>query len=91
MTVEATSEIMRSYLDAFLARGDFADYFTDDVTWTTVGGGQDLQGREPVREFLVWMHTQAFPGLRRPPQGQDAGRGRRPGGTGSRFRRHPHR
>jgi steroid delta-isomerase-like uncharacterized protein len=60
MTVEATSEIMRSYLDAFLARGDFADYFTDDVTWTTVGGGQDLQGRGPVREFLVWMHTQAF-------------------------------
>jgi steroid delta-isomerase-like uncharacterized protein len=60
MTVEATSEIMRSYLDAFLARGDFADYFTDDVTWTTVGGGQDLQGREPVRDFLTWMHTQAF-------------------------------
>ena len=60
MTVEATAETMRSYLDAFLARGDFADYFTDEVTWTTVGGGQDLQGREPVREFLVWMHTQAF-------------------------------
>ena len=59
MTVEATAETMRSYLDAFLARGDFADYFIDEVTWTTVGG-QDLQGHEPVREFLVWMHTQAF-------------------------------
>jgi steroid delta-isomerase-like uncharacterized protein len=60
MSVEATSETMRSYLDALVARGDFADYFTEDVTWTTVGRGQELQGRQPVRDFLVWMHTQAF-------------------------------
>src|SRR5512132_4377153 len=60
MTLEATSETMRSYLDALVARGDFADYFTEDVTWTTVGSGQELQGRQPVRDFLVWMHTQAF-------------------------------
>src|SRR6266511_3827517 len=53
------SETMRSYLDALLARGDFADYFTD-VTWTTIGTGQELQGRQPVRNFLTWMHTQAF-------------------------------
>ena len=59
MSVEATSETMRSYLDALVARGDFADYFTEDVTWTTVGSGQELQGRQPVRDFLVWMHTQA--------------------------------
>jgi steroid delta-isomerase-like uncharacterized protein len=60
MSVEATSETMRSYLDALLARGDFADYFTDDVTWTTIGTEQTMQGREPVRDFLTWMHTQAF-------------------------------
>ena len=60
MTVEATAQTMRSYLDAFLARGNFADYFTDEVTWTTVGADQELQGRQPVREFLIWMHTQAF-------------------------------
>ena len=60
MTVEATAETMRSYLDAFLARGNFADYYTDDVTWTTVGADQELQGRQPVRDFLIWMHTQAF-------------------------------
>jgi steroid delta-isomerase-like uncharacterized protein len=60
MTVEATAQTMRAYLDAFLARGDFADYFTDDVTWTTVGTGQELQGRQPVHDFLSWMHTQAF-------------------------------
>jgi steroid delta-isomerase-like uncharacterized protein len=60
MSVEATSKTIRSYLDAFLARGDFADYFSEEVTWTTVGGGQELQGRQPVRDFLSWMHTQAF-------------------------------
>jgi hypothetical protein len=60
MTVEATLKTMRSYLDAFLARGDFADYYTDDVTWTTVGADQEVQGRQPVRDFLIWMHTQAF-------------------------------
>jgi len=60
MSMETTSQIMRSYLEAFLARGDFADYYTDDVTWTTVGTGQELQDRQPVRAFLMWMHTQAF-------------------------------
>jgi steroid delta-isomerase-like uncharacterized protein len=60
MSMETTSQTMRSYLDAFLARGDFADYYTDEVTWTTVGAGQELQGRQPVRDFLIWMHTQAF-------------------------------
>jgi steroid delta-isomerase-like uncharacterized protein len=60
MSVEVTSATPRSYLDALIAGGDFADYFTDDVTWTTVGGGQQLQGRPPVRDFLIWMHTQAF-------------------------------
>ena len=60
MSVEATADTMRSYLDALLARGDFADYFTDDVTWTTIGTDQTMQGREAVRDFLVCMHTQAF-------------------------------
>ena len=60
MSVEATAKTMRSYLDALLARGDFADYFTDDVTWTIIGTDQHVRGREPVRDFLIWMHTQAF-------------------------------
>jgi ketosteroid isomerase-like protein len=60
MSVETTAETMRSYLDALLARGEFADSFTDDITWTAVGTGQELQGRQPVRDFISWMHTQAF-------------------------------
>jgi steroid delta-isomerase-like uncharacterized protein len=60
MSVETTAQTMRSYLDVFLGRGDFADYFIDDVTWAAVGTGQELRGRQPVRDFLIWMHTQAF-------------------------------
>ena len=60
MSVEATAQTMRSYLEVFLGRGDFADYFTDDVTWTTIGTQQTMQGRQPVHGFLSWMHTQAF-------------------------------
>jgi steroid delta-isomerase-like uncharacterized protein len=60
MSVEATATTMWSYLDALVARGNFADYFTDDVTWTIIGTDQQVQGREPVRDFLSWMHTQAF-------------------------------
>jgi steroid delta-isomerase-like uncharacterized protein len=60
MSVQATSGIMRSYLDALIARGDFADHFIDDVSWIMVGSSQELRGREPVRDFLIWMHTQAF-------------------------------
>ena len=60
MSVEATTKTMRSYLEAFLARGDFADSFSEEVAWTTVGAGQELQGCQPVRDFLIWMHSQAF-------------------------------
>jgi predicted ester cyclase len=60
MSVETTSQTMRSYLDALLARGEVADSFTDEITWTTVGTGQELQRRQPVRDFISWMHTQAF-------------------------------
>ena len=60
MSVEVTSATLRSYLDALVARGEFADSFTDDVTWTIIGTDQQVQGREPVRDFLIWMHTQAF-------------------------------
>ncbi len=60
VSMETAAETMRSYMEALLARGDFADYFTDDVTWTTIGSGQTMQGRQTVRDFLIWMHTQAF-------------------------------
>jgi steroid delta-isomerase-like uncharacterized protein len=60
MPDDTTSTTIRSYLDALVARGDFADYFTPDVTLETVGTGQQLQGKAAVQEFINWLHTQAF-------------------------------
>ena len=54
------SEMMRSYLDALLARGDFASYFDDDVTFEIVGTTQAARGRQAVRDVISWLHTQAF-------------------------------
>jgi steroid delta-isomerase-like uncharacterized protein len=51
---------MRGYLDALLDRGDFAAFFSDDVLWTTMETGDEVRGREPVRDYIVAMHTQAF-------------------------------
>jgi hypothetical protein len=61
ISVEETSKAMRSYLDAQVARGDFADDFTGDVSWTTVGGGQNLHGRGPAG----LSHLDAYSSLRR--------------------------
>ena len=51
MSVEATSKTMRSYLDVLLARGDLADHFSDEVTWTTIGTPQTMQGRHMTSLF----------------------------------------
>jgi|SRR4051794_19714777 steroid delta-isomerase-like uncharacterized protein len=55
-----TSMIMRSYLDAIIARADFATYFDDDVTFEIVGTTVTARGRQAVRDLITWLHTQAF-------------------------------
>jgi ketosteroid isomerase-like protein len=40
--------------------GDFAAYFADDVEWTTMETGDQIRGREPVRDFIVALHSQLF-------------------------------
>jgi steroid delta-isomerase-like uncharacterized protein len=40
--------------------GDFASFFADDVVWTTMETGDELRGRETVRDFIVDLHTRAF-------------------------------
>lgn len=60
MSVEATESTIRQYLDALLQRGDFAAYFADDVVWTTMETGDQVRGRDAVRDFIVAMHSQLF-------------------------------
>ena len=60
MSVDSTSQVMNEYLDALLKREDFSRFFDDDVVWTTTETGEQVRGREAVRDFIVAFHTQAF-------------------------------
>ena len=53
-------EVMQDYLAALVERGDFARFFAPDVRWTTVETGDQVVGRERVRDFIVGFHTVAF-------------------------------
>lgn len=60
MSLEETESTIRQYLDALLNGGDFAAFFADDVVWTTMETGDQVQGREAVRDFIIAMHSQWF-------------------------------
>ena len=60
MSVESTSQVMNDYLDALLKQEDFARYFAQDVVWTTTETGEEVKGRDAVRDFIVAFHTQVF-------------------------------
>jgi steroid delta-isomerase-like uncharacterized protein len=60
LSVEETGRTVREYLDALLTGGDFAAYLADDVVWTTMETGEEVRGRDAVRDFIVALHTQLF-------------------------------
>lgn len=60
MSVDETARTIREYLDTLLSGGDFAAFFADDVTWTTMETGDQITGRDAVRDFIVALHTQLF-------------------------------
>jgi predicted ester cyclase len=60
MPDDNTSRIMRSYLDALVARADIAGYFADDATLEIVGTPQAAHGPQAIQGLITWLHTQAF-------------------------------
>jgi steroid delta-isomerase-like uncharacterized protein len=60
MSREQTESTISEYLTALLEGGDFAAFFADDVVWTTMETGDQVRGREAVREHIVSLHSQAF-------------------------------
>jgi len=60
MSTEATRETMTAYLRTLGERGPLARYFANDVTFTVMGGGQQVRGPGAVEEFIRWFHEQAF-------------------------------
>jgi predicted ester cyclase len=55
-----TNEVMQEYFDALLHGRDFARFFAPDVVWTTMETGDQVVGREAVRDLILSMHKQAF-------------------------------
>jgi steroid delta-isomerase-like uncharacterized protein len=60
MSLDASTKLIDSYLQTLLSGGDFAQYFSDDVVWTTMETGDQVRGREAVRDYIVALHTQLF-------------------------------
>jgi predicted ester cyclase len=60
MPHQTTATIIQAYLDALIARGDFAAYLAENATFEIVGTSLRAEGREAVRDTIVAMHTQAF-------------------------------
>ncbi len=60
MSAETTDRVLREYLEALLARGDFARFFSEDVLWTTMETGEEIRGRDAVRDYIVALHTVIF-------------------------------
>ena len=60
MSMQETEQTIRDYLDALLNGGDFAAFFADDVGWTTMETGEEIRGRQAVKDFIVALHGQWF-------------------------------
>lgn len=60
MTQDATQRVMDAYLGALRSGGDFASSYAPDVVWTFMEDGEQVHGRDAVRDLVVGMHTQAF-------------------------------
>jgi predicted ester cyclase len=60
MSQQATQDVMQAYLAALVARADFAGFFAPDVRWTTMESGDQVVGRDAVRDLIVGLHTNTF-------------------------------
>ena len=58
--IEATRTTMTSYLEALIARADFAQYLTSDVTLQMMWTDQESHGRNAVEGVIRYFHNQAF-------------------------------
>jgi predicted ester cyclase len=53
-------EVMQHYLDALVKRGDFSQYFTNDIVVTVEGTDQRADRREAAEQLIRFFHEKAF-------------------------------
>ena len=57
MSLEHTQQTIDHYFDVMTRGGDFAVYYTDDVTWTMTDTGDEVRGPSSVRDYIVALHS----------------------------------
>src|SRR5687768_9124604 len=60
MADNTTRAVMDQYLEALIHGSDFARFFAPDIVWTTMETGEEVRGRDAVRDLILALHTQAF-------------------------------
>ena len=60
MSLEQTQQTIDHYFDVMTRGGDFAVYYTDDVTWTMTDTGDEVRGASSVRDYIVALHNNMF-------------------------------
>jgi predicted ester cyclase len=60
MAEETTRRLMDEYVHALLDGSDFARFFAPDVVWTTMESGDEVHGRDAVRDLILTLHARAF-------------------------------
>ena len=60
MTTDETRKTFDAYIHTLLSGGDFAQHFAPDVVWTTMESGEQITGRDAVRDLIIFLHKQAF-------------------------------
>ena len=57
MSTEQSKSTMQAYFDA-MRTGEFKQFFTDDVTWTTIESGDVVTGPSLVQNAIIVLHSQ---------------------------------
>jgi steroid delta-isomerase-like uncharacterized protein len=60
MSIESTRKTLTAYLESLVRRDPYGQYFADEATFTVMGAGQEVKGREAVEQFIRYFHEQAF-------------------------------
>jgi predicted ester cyclase len=60
MTAEDNRRTMDAYLSALTSFGDFGAFFSEDALWITMETGEQVRGREAVRDLILLFHQQVF-------------------------------
>jgi SnoaL-like domain len=58
VTADQTQQVIDRYFEVMGARGDFSQFYVDEVTWTMVDAGAQIRGAAAVRDYVIALHAQ---------------------------------